>query len=1280
MPVKRSNESSEMAKFRREKNRLRMARKRSEETQNQKEVRQQLDRVRTAVRRDQEPEDQRELRQQLDKVRTAARRDQQPEDQRELRQQLDKVRTAVRREQEPEDQRELRQQLDRVRTAVRRDQEPEDQRELRQQLDKVRTAVRRDQEPEDQREHRLNQNTRRNTERRNQQTQNEHNAENRHRVSRRNSRLYNYISLVNVGFSYNIHTDYSDLGNIGALTEICTFCLAMKFKGETIGMCCSRGKVRLPVLDPPPKPLLTLLRNDTPSSRHFVDNIRRYNNVFQMTSFGTSGNFNPTGYMPTFKVLGQVYHRMGSLLPSEGEDFKFLQIYFIDNHEEQSNRRCLADSRLRGNIISSLQNMLQMCNTYISSFRSVLRSTADEDCKVIIHADRTPANEHNRRYNAPTSNQVGILIVGQHYDSRDIIINKRSTGLMRISETHRSYDALQYPLLFPRGEDGYNFKVMHFNPSTGLTTTKKTSCMEFYSYRLMIREQEFNILHRTGQLFNQFIVDMYAKIEAERLLYIRLNQRKLRAEEYIHLRDAIMNDGNVSNVGQMVILPSSFTGGPRYMHERTQDAMTYVRNYGTPDLFITFTCNPKWPEISDNIFVGQKVEYRQDIIARVFKQKVDKMIDLLCKGQIFGKTRCHMYTVEWQKRGLPHVHILVWLVTKIRPTEIDDCIRAELPNPNEDRELYEIIKRNMIHGPCGIYNRSSPCMQDGKCSKGYPKNLIINTQTGENGFPFYQRRGAAEGGYTATLHEGKENEITVDNRWIVPYNPLLSKIFDAHINVEFCNSIRSIKYVCKYINKGSDQAIFSIEQRDEPTFYQHGRYICSNEGAWRIFGYPIHERYPLVMHLGVHLENGQRIYFTEQNARNQVTNARNSTLMAFFELCRTDQFAKTIYYVDVPRYYTWDVAGKRFKRRIRGNPVNGHSGIVSADALGRVYTVHPNNFECYCVRLLLHTVRGPESFTDLRTVDGVLCETYREACFKLGLLEDDNHWNQTLTEAELADSSSRLRYLFTLMLAHCGLANPQQLWEGHRESMCEDILREKNRLSFDAEIFNIGLIMIDRLLISIVGKSVGEFGFIISDIHNINSFDEHYNLEELRTIVEEREQSLTTGQLEVYREINRVIQEENGSIIFIDAPGGTGKTYLLNLLLAKVRSENKLALAVASSGIAATLLDGGRTAHSTFNIPLNLSYTTEPELTIRLKETEKKLNLLTIEVNDTFIYILYSTDKLESFTVENIKLKQQIATNKENLVEDEDQVAYFTKEIGTYKDILSKLQLKMNLR
>ena len=263
------------------------------------------------------------------------------------------------------------------------------------------------------------------------------------------------------------------------------------------------------------------------------------------------------------------------------------------------------------------------------------------------------------------------------------------------------------------------------------------------------------------------------------------------------------------------ILPSNFTGGPRYMHQKTQDAMVYVRNYGRPHLFITFTTNPKWPEILSELFPGQSPEDRNDSVAPVFHLKHKKLMDLLTRGEVFGPVKCHMHSTEWQKRGLPHSHTLVCLEEGFRANQIDSIISAELPNPEEDPELFSIVTSQMIHGPCGNRNCRSPCMKDGKCSKGFPKPLVKETQTGQDSYPEYRRRSPDDGGF---CHETKKGDdiIKVGNEWVVPHNPFLLKTFNAHLNVEFANSVKSIKYICKYVNKGSDQAIYNLSNAQRP--------------------------------------------------------------------------------------------------------------------------------------------------------------------------------------------------------------------------------------------------------------------------------------------------------------------------------------------------------------------------------------------------------------------------------------------------------------------------------
>ncbi|GFT66141.1 ATP-dependent DNA helicase [Trichonephila clavipes] len=392
---------------------------------------------------------------------------------------------------------------------------------------------------------------------------------------------------------------------------------------------------------------------------------------------------------------------------------------------------------------------------------------------------------------------------------------------------------------------------------------------------------------------------MYAKIETERLLYIRLNQTELRSEQYIHLRDAIVNDGDVNpnELGRMAILPSTFTGSPRHMHEYAQDAMTYVRAYGRPDFFVTFTCNPTWNEIEELLLVGQSSSDRHDITARVFKQKLKCLMDFIIKYHVFKETHCWMYSIEWQKRGLPHAHILVWLINKITPDQIDQIISAEIPDKHIDPNLFDVVTKNMIHGPCGAFNNNSSCMSDGKCTKRYlPIWFLILSLA------------------MTDIH------CIVDDQLRMVANP--SEVDQKHLQI------------CQ---QGSDLAVFGVGNvaapLDEINQYQLGRYISSNEAVWRILSFPIHERHPTLIHLAVHLENGQRVYFTADNVRARALVPPATTLTAFYSLCQDDLFAKTLLYSEVPKFYTWNASTKKFQRRKQGKAVEGHTNLYSSDAL-----------------------------------------------------------------------------------------------------------------------------------------------------------------------------------------------------------------------------------------------------------------------------------------------------------------------------------------------------------
>jgi hypothetical protein len=201
-----------------------------------------------------------------------------------------------------------------------------------------------------------------------------------------------------------------------------------------------------------------------------------------------------------------------------------------------------------------------------------------------------------------------------------------------------------------------------------------------------------------------------------------------------------------------------------------QDGMAIVRKLGKADLFITFTCNPKWPEIVKNLLPGQTAADRPDLVARVFQLRLRHLLKQLLDEGVFGEVLGHLVTIEWQKRGLPHAHILLILKAIFRlqnSDHFDSVVCAEFPRldgSKAEAELHEKVLKHMVHGPCGVHNPTAPCMLKGKCKLGFPKAFRDTTSEDEKGFPLYRRRNTGQ----AFTKKVKGVEVEVDNRWIVP--------------------------------------------------------------------------------------------------------------------------------------------------------------------------------------------------------------------------------------------------------------------------------------------------------------------------------------------------------------------------------------------------------------------------------------------------------------------------------------------------------------------------------
>ena len=131
--------------------------------------------------------------------------------------------------------------------------------------------------------------------------------------------------------------------------------------------------------------------------------------------------------------------------------------------------------------------MLHPYSTLVDQFKMCLEKMTGPNYSVVIRADKRPSGTHERQYNAPVVDDIAVVMTGDPTNNRDIVLQRRSNQLVRIYETHRSYDSLAYLLMFPRGEDGYHFDYRRLDPKTGRETKKKVSFESYYAYRMMTR-------------------------------------------------------------------------------------------------------------------------------------------------------------------------------------------------------------------------------------------------------------------------------------------------------------------------------------------------------------------------------------------------------------------------------------------------------------------------------------------------------------------------------------------------------------------------------------------------------------------------------------------------------------------------------------------------------------------------------------------------------------------------------------------------------------------------
>ncbi|KAF0301859.1 hypothetical protein FJT64_003070 [Amphibalanus amphitrite] len=247
------------------------------------------------------------------------------------------------------------------------------------------------------------------------------------------------------------------------------------------------------------------------------------------------------------------------------------------------------------------------------------------------------------------------------------------------------------------------------------------------------------------------------------------------------------------------------------------------------------------------------------------------------------------------------------------------------------------------------------------------------------------------------------------------------------------------------------------------------RSIGASEACWRLFDVPMSQRQPNVVALQVHLEDHQLVYFEPGQERQAAQAARRTHLTAWLEYNResaaADPDCRRLLYPDFPSRYTWQAGQKVWRKRRQQQ---------AAEAIGRVVSLSPRHGDVFYLRVLLHHVAGAASFEELRTVDGMVCATYREACCLRGLLQDDREWEVTMEDAAHAQMPAQIRRLFVTLLLFCAPADPSELFRRHLDAMSDDFGRRHRDLPDELRAA-LTLVDLERQLQQ-AGKELRDFG------------------------------------------------------------------------------------------------------------------------------------------------------------------------------------------------------------
>ena len=712
----------------------------------------------------------------------------------------------------------------------------------------------------------------------------------------------------------------------------------------------------------------------------------------------------------------------------------------------------------------------------------------------------------------------------------------------------------------------------------------------------------FQLMSRLGQTY---LVDSMSRAIDYRLRFIKYHQKDL----FGIMNDEGEDNGEESgNSGEKTFLSQSFHGSRRHLRSLAKNALALVSEYGRPTLFITLTCNPYWPEIVEQLLPGQTAFDRGDIVCQVFHRKLEIVLKNIRYGKYFKiknkrnefyKIQFEVRVIEYQRRGLPHAHMVFkfkdntdlpryeekaalasWIdhhITATYPSTPSDEEPLEIGESYEEDLIYAaIVKSHMLH-KCFPESNGGCKNEKNVCSKGFDSNIVANvTSFDERGFPQYRRP-------------------TVKSLYVVPHNRELLLDWNGHANVEFAGSTYTVIYLYKYLFKGSKKVKMQltnaddVNNNDEINLYLRGRYLCSMDCYWRILG---HDTYPAP-------SPSVRIVkvVSEQRSTMSLEEGKVSDIIIYFN---RPPALYNMKYTELFNIYTWS-----YKRPARfSESQDGYYIIFIANSVRNIYLSRRTDRNPSITRLEVISITAGElfflrlillnypkrSYAECLQFNNRTYTSYQESAVAAGIVRDNDEVYSCFEEAEHFQdmTPAELRTLFVISTLQ-GFPTLRILNENRfRVLLYDDYLHNYNPPN-QAAAWNDLLCDFSRRFES-DGKNMKDYGLPEPESMKTeleierNKYDRNEQIEMYNKLCQETPN--TTEQQQIFDEITCAVEGRLTRIYYIQGQAGSGKSTLAKKIISYCRSQGKLCAGCASTGLAATLYEGFETAHSLFKFPV----------------------------------------------------------------------------------------------